>query len=61
MSDLVIFIVLVGAVAGGGIAIGMILAKRVDRVLETGTDINDDPAVLASAQTDDTAEEGPAA
>lgn len=32
MSDLVVFVVLVGAIAGIGIAFGIILAGRIDRL-----------------------------
>jgi hypothetical protein len=37
MSDLVVFLLIVAAVAGVGVALGMILAGRIDRLMASPT------------------------
>lgn len=49
MSDLVVFVAIVGAVTGIGIAVGMIVAGRIDRLMappgaETPTPHEEDPS-----------------
>jgi len=47
MTDLVIFGALIIVLAGGGGAIGMIVAKRIDRHMQAGADNAGDGAVIA--------------
>jgi hypothetical protein len=56
VSDLVIFVALVGVLVAGSIAIGMIVARRIDRLMTAREDPPEDLAV-----TDKATEEGPAA
>jgi hypothetical protein len=56
MSDLIVFVALVGVLIAAGIAVGMIVAGRIDRVLAA----RDESAETAAA-ADIATEEGPAA
>jgi len=46
MSDLVIFVAIVGLVAAAGIALGMIVARRIDRIIAP------DPDATMDAETE---------
>ena len=37
MTDLIVFVIIVGLVLGVGIVVGMIAAGRIDRILSPGT------------------------
>ncbi len=54
MSDLVIFVALVGVLVGAGIAVGMIVAGRLDRVLQAR-----DGAAEEAVDQQETADEAP--
>ena len=67
MSDLVIFVALVGVLVGAGIAVGMIVAGRIDRVLQARDGAAEEAvdqeqtADEAPSRVADAIEEGPAA
>jgi hypothetical protein len=56
VSDLFIFLALIGVLLAAGIAVGMIVAGRIDRLLTAG----EEPAE-AAATADSAVEEGPTA